>query len=52
MGAAILVGAALAAAGASYQALFRNPLASPGILGVSAGAGLGAVTGIFCRCRW
>lgn len=47
IGAAIMVGAALAAAGASYQALFRNPLVSPDILGVSAGAGLGAVTGIF-----
>jgi iron complex transport system permease protein len=44
---ALLVGAALAAAGASYQTLFRNPLVSPDILGVSAGAGLGAVTGIF-----
>lgn len=45
--AALMVGAALAAAGASYQALFRNPLVSPDILGVSAGAGLGAVLGIF-----
>lgn len=45
--AAMLVGAGLAAAGASYQALFRNPLVSPDILGVSAGAGLGAVVGIF-----
>jgi len=45
--AAVLLGAALAAAGASYQALFRNPLVSPDILGVSAGAGLGAVAGIF-----
>jgi len=45
--AALLVGGALAAAGASYQALFRNPLVSPDILGVSAGAGLGAVIGIF-----
>jgi iron complex transport system permease protein len=45
--AALLVGAALAAAGASYQTLFRNPLVSPDILGVSAGAGLGAVVGIF-----
>ncbi len=45
--AAILVGGALAAAGASYQTLFRNPLVSPDILGVSAGAGLGAVVGIF-----
>ena len=47
IGAALLLGAALAAAGASYQALFRNPLVSPDILGVSAGAGLGAVAGIF-----
>jgi len=45
--AALVVGAALTAAGASYQALFRNPLVSPDILGVSAGAGLGAVAGIF-----
>ncbi|MCR2747822.1 FecCD family ABC transporter permease [Limnobacter parvus] len=44
---AILVGAALAAAGAAYQLLFRNPLVSPDILGVSAGAGLGAVLGLF-----
>ena len=44
---ACLVGAALASAGATYQALFRNPLVSPDILGVSAGAGLGAVAGIF-----
>jgi iron complex transport system permease protein len=44
--AAALVGGALAAAGASYQTLFRNPLVSPDILGVSAGAGLGAVLGI------
>jgi iron complex transport system permease protein len=45
--AAILVGAALSAAGATYQGLFRNPLVSPDILGVAAGAGLGAVIGIF-----
>lgn len=45
--AALLVGAALAAAGAVYQGLFRNPLVSPDILGVSAGAGLGAALGIF-----
>lgn len=44
--ASLLVGAALAAAGASYQTLFRNPLVSPDILGVSAGAGFGAVLGI------
>ena len=42
-----MVGAALAASGAAYQSLFRNPLVSPDILGVSAGAGLGAVLGIF-----
>jgi len=45
--AAVLVGAAIAAAGAAYQTLFRNPLVSPDILGVSTGAGLGAVLGIF-----
>lgn len=45
--AAVLVGAALAAAGAAYQGLFHNPLVSPDILGVSTGAGLGAVLGIF-----
>ena len=44
---ALLVGAALSAAGAVYQGLFRNPLVSPDILGVSTGAGLGAVTAIF-----
>lgn len=45
--AAVLVGAALAAAGAAYQNLFRNPLVSPDILGVSAGAAVGAILGIF-----
>lgn len=40
--AAMLVGASLAASGAAYQTLFRNPLTSPAILGVSAGAGFGA----------
>lgn len=45
--AAMLVGAALAAAGASYQIMFRNPLVSPDILGVSSGAALGAVCAIF-----
>lgn len=39
----ILVGAALSVAGATMQALFRNPMADPGIIGVSAGAALGAV---------
>jgi iron complex transport system permease protein len=41
--AALAVGAALAAAGAAYQNLFRNPLVAPDILGVSAGCALGAV---------
>jgi iron complex transport system permease protein len=45
--AAVLVGAALAAAGTAYQGMFRNPLVSPDILGVSTGAALGAVLGIF-----
>lgn len=40
--AAILVGTALAQAGTVYQTVFRNPLASPSLLGVSAGAGFGA----------
>ena len=42
-----LVGAALAAAGATYQGMFKNPLVSPDILGVSSGAGLGASLAIF-----
>jgi iron complex transport system permease protein len=45
--AAVLVGAALAVAGAAFQGLFRNPLVSPDILGASSGAALGAVLGIF-----
>ncbi len=44
--AAILVGAALSLAGGSFQGLFRNPLVSPDILGVSAGAGFGAALAI------
>jgi iron complex transport system permease protein len=47
LAAAVTVGGCLAAAGACYQTIFRNPLVSPDILGVSAGAGLGAVLGIF-----
>ena len=43
---ASLVGATLAAAGAAYQGVFRNPLADPYLLGVAAGAGLGATLGI------
>jgi len=40
---AILVGAALSVAGASYQALLRNPLADPYVLGVSSGAAVGSI---------
>jgi iron complex transport system permease protein len=42
----ILVGAALALSGATMQGLFRNPMASPDVLGVSAGGSLGAVVAI------
>ncbi|MDN3650704.1 iron ABC transporter permease [Reinekea marina] len=44
--AAILAGSALALAGAAMQGLFRNPLASPNVLGISAGSSLGAVIAI------
>lgn len=44
--AAALVGASLAAAGAAYQGVFRNPLVNPGLLGVSNGAGFGAALAI------
>ncbi|GHB94872.1 FecCD family ABC transporter permease [Cerasicoccus arenae] len=43
---AILVGAGLAVAGALMQGLFRNPLADPGLIGVSSGSAMGAVVGI------
>jgi iron complex transport system permease protein len=43
---AMCIGAGLAAAGASYQALFRNPLADPFVIGASGGASLGAVLAI------
>lgn len=42
----LLVGAGLAVSGAMMQGLFRNPLADPGIVGVTAGAGLAAVAAI------
>lgn len=42
----LLVGAALAVAGAVMQAIFGNPLAEPGVVGVSSGAALGAATAI------
>jgi len=43
---AALIGAALAVSGAVMQGLLRNPMADPGIIGVSAGAGFGAVSAI------
>lgn len=43
---ALMVGAALSVAGATYQGLFKNPMVSPDILGASAGAGFGAALGI------
>ncbi|MFK3984434.1 iron ABC transporter permease [Micromonospora sp. NPDC050397] len=42
--ASLLAGAALAVAGTTVQAVCRNPLAEPGLLGVTAGAGVGAIT--------
>jgi len=43
---AVMVGAALSGAGATYQGLFKNPMVSPDILGASAGAGFGAAIAI------
>lgn len=43
---AVLIGAALAVAGAAMQGVFGNPLAEPGVIGVSSGAAVGAVGGI------
>lgn len=42
------IGASLAVAGSAYQGMFRNPLVSPDILGVSSGASLGAAFAILC----
>ncbi|MBD9382144.1 iron ABC transporter permease [Achromobacter sp. ACM02] len=43
---ALVAGAGLAVSGAAMQALFRNPLAEPGLIGISAGGALGAVAAI------
>jgi iron complex transport system permease protein len=48
IGAALMVGGALAMAGGAYQGLFKNPMVSPDILGASAGAGFGAAVAILC----
>lgn len=45
---AAMIGASLAVAGSTYQGMFRNPLVSPDILGVSSGASLGAAFAILC----
>ncbi|MGA3292809.1 MAG: iron ABC transporter permease [Candidatus Acidiferrales bacterium] len=47
----ILVGAALSTAGAGFQALLRNPLADPYVLGVSSGAALGAILSLIVAPR-
>lgn len=49
---AILIGAGLAAAGAAFQGLFRNPLADPFIVGASGGAALGATLAITAGLTW
>jgi iron complex transport system permease protein len=46
-----IVGATLATAGATYQGVFRNPLADPYLLGVASGAGLGATITIAAGVR-
>lgn len=47
--AAMAAGAGLALAGSHYQTIFRNPMASPALLGVSAGAGFGAALALLSR---
>ncbi len=49
---AALVGAALACAGVILQAILRNPLADPYILGISSGAGLGVITAVISGVTW
>ena len=48
----IFVGGGLAVSGASYQTLFQNPMVSPDILGVSAGAGFGAAVAMLHDGTW
>jgi iron complex transport system permease protein len=50
--AAILIGASLAVSGAAFQSLFINPLVSPGLLGVLAGASFGAALGMILSKSW
>jgi len=49
---AAMVGAALASSGVIFQALLRNPLADPYILGISSGAGLGAIIAVISGLSW
>lgn len=50
--AALFVGASLSISGAAFQAMFINPLVSPGILGVLAGASFGAAVGMVLSKSW
>ncbi len=50
--AAMLIGASLSVAGAAYQAMFVNPLVSPGLLGVLAGASFGTALGMVFSKSW
>lgn len=49
---ALFIGSALSISGASYQSMFRNPMVSPDILGVSAGASFGAALGIILNTSY
>ena len=49
---AAIVGAALACSGVVFQAILRNPLADPDILGVSSGAGLGSIIAVMLGWTW
>jgi iron complex transport system permease protein len=49
---ALLVGAVLAQCGAAMQGLFRNPLADPGLIGISAGAAVGAISSLLFLPAW
>lgn len=49
---AMLVRSTLSVSGAAFQAVFRNPLVSPGLLGVQSGAAFGAALGILLGCSW
>ncbi len=50
--AAMLVGASLSVSGAAFQSMFINPLVSPGLLGVLAGASFGAALGMIVASTW